>query len=364
MENAIARPRYTRRPVQNKRRRRSGREAGGLGPVILRQFVICVLLLIIVCIVKGVPFSAADYVTDKVKYVISYNVELKSVFAYIEKLALEIRDSISPSSSAARPGQDDKSPDTGNPSASGTINPVAAGRNTDGASRIYPALGDTAATGNNADAAEPDKESASANTANLSSSMDQSDSLNGQDSAADTVEASSALENPPVQETGGRQEIQAGLQNGVMPETSVLSANTGESRYSSMGMLPPADGTLISRFGDKAGDLAGNGKTHKGIDIDVSKSIAVQAALDGKVTETGSSPSYGSYVRILHADGLQTIYANCSAITVNKGDIVRKGDPVAEIGGKGASVGVHLHFEVWKDGSAVNPLDYISVPES
>ncbi len=328
MENAMVRPRYNRRPVQSKRRRRAPNANGGLGRLMSRQLIICVLLLLIICIARSLHFSAADFVTEKVKYAITFNVELKSVFSYVEKMALEIRNSISPSPADTQTSSTDQTSSsalkTDAAQASGAGQPV------------------------NTEAGGTDEASASqtpGDTASLSSTMTSEDTGEEQfpeenATESNTIEASSAIEN----------------------ETSVLAASS-EKPENQSGMIPPAEGTLISRFGEVAGESAGTGKLHKGIDIKVGKGTAIRAVLDGKVAETGSAPAYGGYVRLLHEDGLQTIYANCSKMIAQKGDVVKKGDAIAEVGGMDTSVGVHLHFEVWKDGSAVDPLNYINVSD-
>ncbi len=72
---------------------------------------------------------------------------------------------------------------------------------------------------------------------------------------------------------------------------------------------------------------------------------------------------YGMYVVIDHGNGYQSLYAHCSAIYVTVGQIVNQGDVIAAVGSTGWSTGPHLHFEIRKDGSRVDPLDYVSVPQ-
>jgi murein DD-endopeptidase MepM/ murein hydrolase activator NlpD len=58
---------------------------------------------------------------------------------------------------------------------------------------------------------------------------------------------------------------------------------------------------------------------------------------------------------------LVTVYAHCSLINVKEGQEVKQGEKIAEVGNTGASLGNHLHFEIWKNGKAVNPLGYVSI---
>ncbi|MCM1551346.1 MAG: M23 family metallopeptidase, partial [Butyrivibrio sp.] len=72
------------------------------------------------------------------------------------------------------------------------------------------------------------------------------------------------------------------------------------------------------------------------------------------------SATMGNYVMINHGDELYTIYMHASALYVEKGDIVVRGETIAAVGSTGRSTGNHLHFSVRKNGSYVSPWDYIS----
>ena len=147
-----------------------------------------------------------------------------------------------------------------------------------------------------------------------------------------------------------------------MPETSVLSASTEDVTDFIINMTTPVNGVLSSPFGERKDPITKALKIHEGIDVEAVKGENILAALDGTVVDTGSSPSYGKYLRIRHGNGFETVYAHCSAVSVLQGQKIAQGDVVAKVGNTGASVGTHLHFEVWKDGKAVNPLEYITVP--
>ncbi len=83
------------------------------------------------------------------------------------------------------------------------------------------------------------------------------------------------------------------------------------------------------------------------------------------VAKTTYTPGYdyGMYVVIDHGDGYQSLYAHCSAIYVSVGQMVNKGDTIAAVGSTGWSTGPHLHFEIRKDNTRVDPLNYVSVPQ-
>lgn len=82
------------------------------------------------------------------------------------------------------------------------------------------------------------------------------------------------------------------------------------------------------------------------------------------VAKTTYTPGYdyGMYVVIDHGNGYQSLYAHCSAIYVSVGQMVNQGDVIASVGSTGWSTGPHLHFEIRKDGTRVDPLQYVAVP--
>lgn len=100
------------------------------------------------------------------------------------------------------------------------------------------------------------------------------------------------------------------------------------------------------------------GKLHKGIDITGNKSIL--AADNGRVSETGYKDDYGNYIIINHQNGYETLYGHLSAIAVSAGKIVEKGEKIGTMGATGDATGVHLHFEIHKNGSLENPLKYLN----
>lgn len=105
------------------------------------------------------------------------------------------------------------------------------------------------------------------------------------------------------------------------------------------------------------------GKMHSGIDISGGNSYGktIVAADGGVVTYVKySSTSYGNHLQINHGNGISTLYGHTSKILVSSGQKVSKGQPIALIGSTGDSTGAHLHFEVIKGGSKVNPLLYVN----
>lgn len=100
------------------------------------------------------------------------------------------------------------------------------------------------------------------------------------------------------------------------------------------------------------------GRLHAGIDF-TSTNRDIFASDNGVVTIAGSHKSYGNYVVIDHKNGYKTLYAHLSKINTTKGKIVAKGDKIGVMGSTGNSTGIHLHFEIHKNGKKVNPYSYL-----
>ena len=122
----------------------------------------------------------------------------------------------------------------------------------------------------------------------------------------------------------------------------------------------PVDGGWISSgFGVRADPFNGHQAMHEGVDIASRMGSPVLAVADGVVTHSGEKAGYGLLVEITHESGLITRYGHTSATLVKVGDRVKKGQEIALVGSSGRSTGPHLHFEVVRNGSPVNPMRYL-----
>ncbi len=122
---------------------------------------------------------------------------------------------------------------------------------------------------------------------------------------------------------------------------------------------PIKKGWISSYFGKRKDPFTGKAAFHSGIDLAGKKGSDIVAAADGIVTWSGKRWAYGEMVEIDHGKGITTRYAHNDSLDVNVGDLVKKGQVIAKMGNSGRSTGPHLHFEVRKNGKAVNPLKYI-----
>ena len=123
--------------------------------------------------------------------------------------------------------------------------------------------------------------------------------------------------------------------------------------------VKPTSGRLTSGFGYRIHPILKKRRMHKGIDIVSGYGSNVKAAMGGVVTYSGQMGSYGNLVVIDHQNGFETRYAHNSRLKVKKGEKVRQGQTIALVGNTGRSNGTHLHFEIWKNGEAIDPAHYL-----
>lgn len=103
--------------------------------------------------------------------------------------------------------------------------------------------------------------------------------------------------------------------------------------------------------------------SHKGVDLNAPSGTSVFAAMDGQVIAVGRQRQYGNFVTIDHGNGVITHYGHHRANLVEVGDVVRRGQKIAEVGRTGNATGPHLHFELRMDGSQRNPLPFMNDEE-
>jgi len=117
----------------------------------------------------------------------------------------------------------------------------------------------------------------------------------------------------------------------------------------------PVAGRLTSGFGARRHPILGYLRMHKGLDIAAPYGTPIHAAMDGVVAMAGRSGGYGNFVKLSHAGGLATGYGHMSRIAVRGGTRVVRGQLIGYVGSTGMSTGPHLHYELWKNGVAINP---------
>lgn len=123
---------------------------------------------------------------------------------------------------------------------------------------------------------------------------------------------------------------------------------------------PVPGASVTSGFGVRRDPILGRRAHHSGIDFRAKSGTSVSAAGGGVVVYAGWNGGYGRMVEIDHGNNFTTRYAHLSKILVKKGDAVENGAVIGRVGSSGRSTGPHLHYEVRRNGKAVNPLPFIS----
>lgn len=123
---------------------------------------------------------------------------------------------------------------------------------------------------------------------------------------------------------------------------------------------PPINGAVGSGFGFRADPFTGQTALHTGLDFPADVGTAIMAAAGGVVIAAHMHPQYGQMIELDHGNGLVTRYAHASKLLVAQGEIVKRGDRIAQVGTTGRSTGPHLHFEVMVDGVQQDPEKFLS----
>lgn len=149
----------------------------------------------------------------------------------------------------------------------------------------------------------------------------------------------------------------AKIQMSLLSGLTWASEHPDAAKSKSPMQLPIKGGKIGTKFGVGGGNWSSG--HHTGVDFPVPTGTKILAAADGVVTKAGSDGPYGNAVTITHAGGLQTMYAHMSSIKAKVGDTVKAGDVIGLVGSTGNTTGPHLHFEVIKKGTQVDPERYL-----
>ncbi len=153
-----------------------------------------------------------------------------------------------------------------------------------------------------------------------------------------------------------RKLIKKPVEKVVVKGTAVSMASaTARAQAKSAGFICPLNKGSIKAISAYWGD----GRNHKAMDFSGNIGTPIFAAKSGTVVSAGWDGNYGYAVVIDHGNGYKTRYAHANALCVKKGATVKQGQQIATLGNTGRSTGPHLHFEVIKNGTRVNPAPYI-----
>ncbi|MCE2789936.1 MAG: M23 family metallopeptidase [Saprospiraceae bacterium] len=144
-------------------------------------------------------------------------------------------------------------------------------------------------------------------------------------------------------------------------------ALTKEKKLASIPSIKPVkesalkrDIKFLSGFGMRMHPIHKLRRFHKGIDFTAPRGTHIQATGNGRVVSVNAVGSgYGKHVLIDHGYGYKSLYAHMHTIDVREGQIVKKGQRLGTVGSTGTSTAPHLHYEVWLNGNAINPVDFV-----
>jgi murein DD-endopeptidase MepM/ murein hydrolase activator NlpD len=121
----------------------------------------------------------------------------------------------------------------------------------------------------------------------------------------------------------------------------------------------PTRGRITDRFGMRQDPFTGMRRFHNGVDMAAPVGTPVVAAMSGKVSMLGYNATFGKYIILTHPEGFQTLYGHLDAFRVKKGESVKQGQLIADMGNSGYSTGSHLHFSIFHRGEPIDPFKYL-----
>ena len=148
----------------------------------------------------------------------------------------------------------------------------------------------------------------------------------------------------------------------ISTESLVTILEQNKEKIDRTPTILPTHGYVTSRYGYRTDPFTGKVKFHYGLDILAPIGTPIYAPAKGKVVSIRRRYGYGLTLKIDHGNGIITFYAHLHKTHVRVGDLVERGDLIAEVGNTGKSTGPHLHYEVWNRGRKANPSRYV-IPE-
>lgn len=129
--------------------------------------------------------------------------------------------------------------------------------------------------------------------------------------------------------------------------------------FNGVPTIQPAEGRISSQFGMRLSPFDGRRIFHAGIDVAAEVGSTIWASADGVVTFAGNFDDLGRTVVIGHGFGIQSRYGHTEKFLVKAGQKVRRGQPIAIVGMTGNTTGPHLHYEIWVNDVAVDPMEFM-----
>ncbi len=321
MDDVVVRPAYPRHSLPNRRRKKCVKEKKQLLTTLRLQLIVAIMVIMAAGAVKSINSPITNYITDRIRITLTEEMDISGIRNWM----------------------------------SGIISNLENGRTTDNDT-------ENTAVPVSADIFAPeDFDEAKIDYGGI---IEDNDEQPGDDS--NVLEESDESNNEMEISSNTNNKLETSNSNRQNENTSDTTNNNTDSNNDStaktVALAVPVSGVIGSPFGERVHPTKGVEKFHYGIDIKANSGVPIKAALDGEVIEATYEVTYGNFVKVKHSDGLSTLYAHCSVLTVKKGQKVKKGQVIARVGSTGDSTGPHLHFEVHKNGTHVDPLTYIKVP--
>lgn len=177
----------------------------------------------------------------------------------------------------------------------------------------------------------------------------------GDASADDSADERGGGDAPAGEGDGGDATDGTGDADGGEPDGAGASGAAGAdpAPQEAPAWVWPTHGEVTSEYGQRWG------RPHEGIDIGGPPGAPVEAAAAGEVTVARSMGGYGRMVQIAHGGGFETAYAHLAAVHVAEGDELAAGERLGAMGCTGSCTGTHLHFEIRRRGTAINPRELL-----
>ena len=191
--------------------------------------------------------------------------------------------------------------------------------------------------------------------------LDLENDLENHQAEYDAIMAAEDAANATIDKLVAELEAQRAAEAAAAAAAAGGSSGGGSANASGSFLWPVASYVYVSsRFGLRVHPITGEKKSHTGIDIASNQGTAVYASDGGSVTLAGWNGGYGNCIMIDHGNGYVTLYGHLSSISVSVGQTVSQGATIGAVGSTGNSTGPHLHFEVLKNGTRIDPEQFFS----
>lgn len=191
--------------------------------------------------------------------------------------------------------------------------------------------------------------------------LDLENDLENRQAEYDAIMAAEDAANATIDKLVAELEAQRAAEAAAAAAAGGGSSGGGNANATGSFLWPVASYVYVSsRFGLRVHPITGEKKSHTGIDIASNQGTAVYASDGGSVTLAGWNGGYGNCIMIDHGNGYVTLYGHLSSISVSVGQTVSQGATIGAVGSTGNSTGPHLHFEVLKNGTRIDPEQFFS----